>query len=138
MKGSFWLFGAIFSFLGVSCENDSDIKANITGYWSVKSAFRDKRETRLLADVFFQFGADGKMLTNLPNTSDIATDYELKDHKITQKATSAITYDIQDLSDTTMVLIMEMNNTPFEIHLEKTNPPPTGAIESPVSPGDSL
>ena len=137
MKGSFWLFGAIFSFLCVACENDHvPSKDTVTGYWSVGKAFRDKRETRLLAEVFFQFGADGKMFTNLPNTSDNPTDFDLKGMQLTQNAPTPITYQIQDFSDSTLVLSMEMNNTPFEIHLNKTTPPappaPIDTLQAPV------
>ncbi len=139
MKGSFWLIGAIFSFLYVSCDNEAvKNKARVTGYWSVGKAFRDNRETRLLADVFFQFGTDGKMLTNLPNTSDVSTEFELTNNKITQKTLTPITYNILHISDSAMVLVLEMNNTPFEIHLNKTTPPPPAPVDTLTLPTDTL
>ena len=135
MKGSIWLLGAIFSLFCVSCGNDTFDKTKITGYWSVEKALRDKRETRLLADVFFQFGEDGKMLTNLPNTTEAATDFEVTDNKIIQKTTSPIAYNILSISDSTMVLGLEMNNTQFEIQLQKTTQP---SIELIPEPTDTL
>lgn len=139
MKGSFWLIGAIFSFLCVSCENNAvKNKTKVVGYWSVGKALRDKRETRLLADVFFQFSPDGKMLTNLPNTIDVSTDFTVTDDKIVQNAPTPITYNIQDMTDSTMILSVEMNNTPFEIHLFKSTPPLTVPLDSLSQPTDSL
>jgi hypothetical protein len=137
MKGSFWLIGAIFSFLCVSCENNAvKNKTKVIGYWSVGKALRDKRETRLLADVFFQFGADGKMLTNLPNTTETLTDFTVTDDKIVQNAATPITYSIQDVTDSTMILAVEMNNTPFEIYLLKTTAPVP--VDTLPQPTDSL
>jgi hypothetical protein len=139
MKGYFWLLGAIFSLLCTSCEDDVvKNKGSVVGYWSVKKAYRDKRETRLLADVYFQFSATGKMFTNLPNTAEDSTDYELKDAKIIQKTEVPITYAIQEMSDSVMILVLEMNNTPFEIHLNKTTPPPPVPADSLSQPTDSL
>ena len=139
MKPFFWLLTALLPIFCISCENDSlKHKANVTGYWKVDKAFRDKRETMLLADVFFQFGGDGKMFTNLPNTSEDTTGYEMKDGIITQKTPVPIQYNIVDVTDTTLLLTIEMNNTPFEIHLKKTTPPPPGAVDSLVVPVDTL
>lgn len=138
MKRSFWLFGAIFSLLFVSCENDIEKnKTYVFGYWSVKKAFRDKRETNLLSEVFFRFEANGKMLTNLPNTSDQPTDFEVQEATIIQKIPSPIQYNIEQISDSSMVLTMTMRNTPFEIHLIKTTPPLPSELTPPM-PSDSL
>jgi hypothetical protein len=133
MKGSFWPMGAIFSslFVFVSCNTDAvKSNTNVTGYWTVVSALRDSRETRLLSDVFFQFESDGKMLTNLPNTADTTTYFEVKEDKIIQKSAPAVTYNILSKSDTTMTLRLEINNTPFEIHLKRKNEPLPSPIDS--------
>lgn len=132
MKGSFWLLSAIFSLSLYSCEDDAvKTKANVAGYWSVEKAYRDKRQTSLLGDVFFQFHEDGKMLTNLPNTSEVPTDYEVKGDQLIQKTSPNIVYKIHAISDSTMVLSLEMNNTPFEIHLHKSagNAAPADSME---------
>lgn len=139
MKRSFWLSVAIFSFTCIACGAPVvKDKSSITGYWSVAKAFRDKRETKLLGDVFFRFDADGKMITNLPNTSEEATDFEIKEDKIIQKTPTPITYSIQELVDSNMVLLLEMNNTPFEIHLKKSAIPPAPPVDSLEMKADTL
>jgi hypothetical protein len=139
MKGYFWLFSAILSCTCLACENDVALnKSNITGYWVVGKALRDKHETRLLADVFFQFGTDGKMFTNLPNTADVATDFEVKANQIIQKTVTPIVYAVQDFSDSTLVLALEMNNTPFEIYLIKSVAGKASPIDSLPQPTDTL
>ena len=124
MKGSFWLFSAIFSFFFVSCEGDTaKSKPQITGYWSVEKAFRDSRATSLLNDVFFRFGADGKMFTNLPNTSIDPAPFEMNEGSLVQKTEPPILYNILEITDSTLVLTFKVQNTPFEFHLKKTHPP---------------
>lgn len=135
MKRSIWLFIAMFSCLLSSCGTDAEkFKNAVPGYWIVEQAFRDQNETQLLSGVFFQFGDDGKMLTNLPNTAEGMTDFELIGEIITQKAATPIQYNIKGISDTSLVLAMVISNTPFEIHLKKSSAPleePADTLELP-------
>lgn len=131
MKGSFWLFGAIISCLFISCDNQTEKnKANIIGNWTVVTAFREKRETRLLNEVYFQFGADGKMLTNLPVTTEPRADYSVNNNTIVMQGGNPISFEIVDLADSSAVLSVELRNTLFEIHLKKTVALPTPPEES--------
>jgi hypothetical protein len=141
MKGPFGPVVAIISSLifFVSCKTDTPKSyPTVTGYWVVASALRDTRETRLLADVFFLFEPDGKMFTNLPNTAETTTDYEVKEDKIIQQSTPIAVYNILSKSDTTMTLNLEINNTAFEIHLKKTTPPLPSPIDSLSKPKNNL
>ncbi len=132
MKRFFGLGMAIFSCLIVSCDSDTEkTKAFIPGYWAMESAFRDTRETTLLNDVYFQFEAGGTMVTNLPNTAEAPTVFELKDNIIVQKTDSPIKYNIVSITDSTLVLALNIRNTPFEFHLKKTSPPaPPQGVET--------
>lgn len=125
---------AIYSFLTVSCTNDAPpSKPILVGYWSMEKALRDSRETNLLDAVFFQFEANGTMFTNLPNTSDAPTEFELNDNIIVQKTADKVQYNILSITDTTLVLAFNRRNTPFEFHLKKTAAP-----LPPATPADSL
>lgn len=121
MKRFFWHILAIFACISISCGSDTEkTRKLIPGYWTMGSAFRDSRETTLLNDVYFQFDSAGTMVTNLPNTAEGSTGFELKDNIIVQKANSPIEYNIVAITDSTLVLALKIRNTPFEFHLKKT------------------
>lgn len=110
---------AVISLLFFSCGTTTiQNKGQLNGYWKVMSALRDKRETKLLADVFFEFGEAG-MRTNLPITSDGFAEYDISNNQILQKTNPPIHYSVVELTDSIMVMTMEMNNTPFELRLKK-------------------
>ncbi len=116
-----------------ACGDDNvGTQASILGRWELTKGFRNKKETETLSGVYFQFGSDGKMQTNLPLGAEIPTDYELKKNEIHQKSPQAVTYVIQSLTDSTLVLTMEMRGMTFEMQLTKAPPP-----EEPI-PQDSL
>ncbi len=115
----------------VSCESDAGKnKPLIYGYWAMEKAFRDSKETTLLNDVYFRFDSTGTMATNLPNTAEGSTEYELKDNLILQKAPNPIEYSIIAVTDSTLMLALNIRETPFEFHLKKTTPPVPAPAES--------
>ncbi len=120
-----WYFGLLIATIVIfSCENPVDnYPKQLKGYWAVTSAFRDAQETKLLAEVFFEFDSTNRMLTNLPHTAEGYTEFSLQKEKIIQKAEPPIVYNIVSLTDTSLVLSLEVSNTPFEIHLKKATPP---------------
>lgn len=126
---------AIFSFLASACvDNHAQNKPGITGNWAVFKAFRDKRQTSLLNGVYFQFAGNGKMRTNLPNTSqDTDLDYVVEKDQIVQKSDTPLNYKIENVSDSILILSFEMNNTPFELHLSRVK-----ELNIPVQQPDTL
>ncbi len=119
--------------LMASCFDDnSKNQYAIEGRWELTKGFRNQKETETLQGVFFQFGADGKMSTNLPVGADAPTVYELSKNEIRQKSPQEVVYTIQSASDSSLVLAMELRGIQFELQLRKVVP---GAEEAPV---DSL
>lgn len=111
--------------LVASCiDDDKKIPYSIEGRWELVKGFRNQKETETLQGVFFQFGSDGKMKTNLPVGADVPTDYELHKNEIRQKSPQPVVYQIQSASDTLLVLSMEIRGIQFELQLEKA--PPVG------------
>lgn len=127
-------------FLFAGCEEDtSKTQALITGRWELFKGFRNQKETETLQGVFFQFGGDGKMLTNLPVGADAPTEYELKKNEIHQKSPQPITYFIQSATDTMLVLTMELRGMQFEMQLQRAMPATeTAPQDSLAQPADSL
>ena len=124
-----------------ACGDDAvgTARSSVVGRWELTKGFRNKKETETLSGVYFQFGADGKMQTNLPVGADTPTDYELKKNEIHQKSPQPVVYSIQSATDTSLVLAMEIRGMQFEMHLKKTPPPVESAPNDSLSqPSDSL
>lgn len=117
----------------IACDDDSGkIQASIHGRWELVKGFRNQKETETLQGVFFHFDPDGKMITNLPTGADAPTDYELNKNEIHQKSPQPVVYKIQSVTDSTLVLAMEMRGILFEMQLQKAHPP------AETAPQDSL
>ena len=134
------ILGSVSVILLAACDDDtSATQASIAGRWELTKGFRNQKETETLSGVFFQFGTDGKMSTNLPVGADAPTVYELRRNEIHQKSPQAVTYFIQNVTDTTLVLALEMRGMQFEMHLKKAvanmEPPPQDSL---TQPADSL
>ncbi len=127
------LFGACM-FMGCG-DNNKKTQASILGRWELSKGFRNKIETGTLAGVFFQFGEDGKMMTNLPLGADVPTDYELKKNEIHQKSPQEVVYNIMSVTDSMLVLTMEMRGVEFELHLQRAPEPAEELLET---EGDSI
>jgi hypothetical protein len=113
-----------------SCEDISEkTQAAIIGHWELTKALRNDRETGTLEGVFFDFGADGKMRTNLPVGADAPVDYEVDKKTIIQKTAQTIRYEAVTIADSTLVMKMEMRGMTFEMHFRR--------VEAPM-PADSL
>ena len=118
----------------VACDDDTPEKneASIFGRWELVKGFRNQKETETLAGVYFIFGQDGKMQTNLPVGADTPTDFEQKKNEILQKSPQPLRYNIQSVTDTTLVLTIELRSTQFEMQLQRAvpAPPPENAPDS--------
>jgi hypothetical protein len=124
--------------LCVACENKTQKnQASLLGRWEMAEAFRNQKATQLLAGVYFDFGADGKMTTNLPTTAEGATEYVVEKDNITQKTTLPIVYHIAHLSETELVLEVELRNVPFELRLRRA-PAAEPPFDTLQGRGDSL
>lgn len=107
-----------------SCEDSSEkTQAGIIGHWQLTKALRNERETGTLEGVYFDFGADGKMQTNLPVGAEVPVEYELDKTTIIQKTPQAIRYQAITVEDSLLVLQLEMRGMTFEMHLRRAAPP---------------
>lgn len=103
--------------------------------------FRNERETEMLAGVFFFFGADGKMQTNLPVGAELPTEFDVKKNEILQKSPQPVTYSIQSVSDSTLVLTMEMRGVSFKLEMQRAMDIPEqqpDTLNDETQPGESL
>lgn len=115
----------------IACEDETDKnRAAVQGRWEVRKAFRNEKETDSLAGAYFQFGADGKMQTNIVGSEEPA-DYTVRKNEIEQKGAQPVKYLIEETSDSTLRLSMRLRGVDFELQLVRAD----AATES--TPGDS-
>ena len=124
---------AFASFLFASCENETENNQTaLVGRWQLTKGLRNRNETQTLKGVYYQFGADGKMQTNLPIGAEAPTDYVVKKNKIEQRSAPPVTYQIQTLTDTLLVMTLEMHGVPFEFQFRRMpDNAPTDALPTP-------
>ncbi|HMQ48201.1 MAG TPA: hypothetical protein PKA00_12475 [Saprospiraceae bacterium] len=104
------------------CKNEqANAAEQIVGQWSLQEATRDGEPTSLLSELYFHFTSDGQMETNLPVAPGKAT-YLLEGKKIMQKGENgAVEYTIQSISDSVLILAIELKDTPFRFLLKRNN-----------------
>lgn len=108
-----------------ACDTTEKNKDALVGYWQLTKGLRNKSETPTLQGVYYQFGADGKMQTNLPIGAEQPTDYVIQENKIEQKSSQPVSYLIQSLNDSMLVLTTDLRGIPFEFHFRRSLEPPS-------------
>lgn len=104
-------------------ETASVSQENIIGKWELEEGYRNGRLTESLTDTYFEFFMEGKMRTNLGAVGE--SDYVLEGKKISQHNDRfSIVYQIEDFSDTSLVLSMTLRDFPFLLKLKKAIPEP--------------
>jgi hypothetical protein len=113
---SLLLFAAACS----SGEPSSFEKKDLLGRWELERAWRNGKQTETLTGTFYSFTDAGVMTTNLtPRLTEENFSFTLSGDEILQQATPPVTYKVESLSDSSMVLTMTINNFPFRLQLKK-------------------
>lgn len=111
----------IFSGLSLlACGSDTEAtQSQLLGYWQLENAYRNGRLTESLDGLFFDFGPDGRLVTNISGQEEQGT-YEVDDDQILQRQTSLdADYVIEEVSDTSLVLRTQLRNYVFRLGLRK-------------------
>ncbi|TNE61969.1 MAG: hypothetical protein EP344_05435 [Bacteroidetes bacterium] len=104
----------------VSCEEDTNTNGPaLSGRWELANGFRNGKETETLSGTYFQFDTDGNMITNLPVGPEQLMPYKLEKNIIRQQTTPPVEYEVQTLSDTSLVLGLELRGMQFTMHFVK-------------------
>lgn len=109
--------------LSTGCEDEkTKQQALLTGRWELVRGFRNAKETETLAGTYFRFEEQGKMQTNLPlGANENAVDFTLEKNEIIQSGPMPIKYTIQKLTDTELILVLELRGMQFEMHMKRTS-----------------
>lgn len=127
-----------FSTLVLVSSCNDETKNNslaLIGRWEIVQGFRNQRPTATLGGTYFQFSEDGKMQTNLPIGPEEPMEYSVSRNEIRQKSTPPIKYTIQSLSDSMLILNMELRGMQFEMHFLRASEPAEGTLP-PVTEGE--
>ena len=104
--------------LAIGCKNEQteEQTGSLEGRWELVSATVDGSNTDRLRDLYFVFLPDSSVQTNLMG-SEANYKYTLEDHQITQFSDPQVIYTMQSLSDSTLVLEMQVQGATFNISL---------------------
>jgi len=108
--------------LPFSCADSETAKNEemILGRWELKQAVRNGKMTDALKGIFFDFKEEGKMVSNFNfNAEEQALDYTINKKVLAQKGTENLTYAIEKISTTELILSTEYKKFKFELQLEK-------------------
>ncbi len=123
MKLMFRLFTglcALLLFLLPACLLDNEeARQQLLGRWELEQAFRNGRPTESLDQLYFVFHPDGNLETNLTGQPEVGS-YEFDGDEIQQRETSiSADFQVESLSDSTLVLRTQLRNYGFRFNLRK-------------------
>lgn len=122
MKYLFWI--ALLGMTLTACASDAAEKAaeaknQLLGKWELESAERGGKKTDSLRGLYFEFGADGSIVTNILGSEEAGA-YEMKEGVIEQRSPRMeVNYQVESLGDSTLVLITNLRNTDFKFVLSR-------------------
>jgi hypothetical protein len=109
---------SVFALFTSSCEEEPKFDAKaLSGRWELVKGLRNQKETETLSGTYFLF-QEGEMQTNLPVGPEELIDYELDKNIIRQKNTPPVEYTIRELTDSLLILGLELRGMQFEMHFK--------------------
>ncbi|OAV45599.1 hypothetical protein [Lewinella sp. 4G2] len=101
-----------------SCVKDvSDTPATIEGRWELQKAMRNNMETEMLEGLYYEFSPKGGLNTNLMGNESPGSYIEEEGTIITQGVIPPLTYDVLELTDSTLHLRTELQGFRFDFEL---------------------
>lgn len=113
----------------LSCEDETKTNNSaLIGRWEIVRGLRNQKPTETLSGTYFRFGDDGKMQTNLPIGPEEPMEYTVSRNEIRQKSTPPVKYLIQDITDSTLALSLELRGMQFEMHFRRISELPAEPV----------
>lgn len=101
----------------MSCDTDSDKKANLDGRWEMKYGELNGQPAPALEGMYFQF--EGKnVTTNFNETAmDETIPFQFKESKIIKQSNPSVEFDVVSLTDSTLEMTTELRGYDFKLVL---------------------
>lgn len=113
------LLGLFWSSCG---EDKPSVEDNLLlGRWELVEASVNGATTDRLRNLYFVFLPDTSVQTNIMG-SETNYSYELNEMQVNQHSDPPMVYQLQQFSDSTLVLETEIRGSAFLIHLKKAQP----------------
>ena len=128
-------FLGAFLFLFTACQDEKKDTPTfdgdqLIGRWEIIEAYRNGKKTETLTDTFYEFDRSGKLSTNLtPSATKEEYDYKFDGSEIKQAGGLETVYQVENLTDSLLVLSMNINKFPFRLTLGKVVAQDTSAEE---------
>ncbi|MBX2928751.1 MAG: hypothetical protein KF852_13025 [Saprospiraceae bacterium] len=115
---AFLVFSALL--YASACGTDKpNVEELLPGRWTVADATRDNRPTTTLTGLFFEFAPDGRVNTNINNSTETMR-FTVVDNIIQQRqGTLDADYKVETMSDKEMVVTTRLYDVDFKIRLVK-------------------
>ncbi len=105
----------------LACRNDrnDDLLEQLIGRWEIEEAYRSGRLTESLAELYFEFLPNGKLLTNIAGMPEEVA-YELSGKKILQRNGQIdVEYQVESIEADNLVLTTNLRNYAFRFVLSR-------------------
>ncbi|NJC25118.1 hypothetical protein [Neolewinella antarctica] len=105
-----------------SCNSeDAEIVASLEGRWLLDKALRNNMETEMLEGLYYEFGVDSTIQTNLLGKEQNGT-YSLNERSIiTLGVVPKLDYKITEVSDSTLQVRTELQGFRFDFLLKRAD-----------------
>ncbi len=108
------------SIFACQTRNTAETAQMLVGRWELVQALRNGNPTESLAELYFEFTADGKLLTNIAGMPEEGT-YELKEEQLLQRNTQLdADYTIEEIADSNLTLTTNLRGYAFRFDLKKS------------------
>jgi hypothetical protein len=102
----------------ISCKTDKN-RAIFDGKWNLTYGEYNGQPAPGLEKIYFSFHNDS-LKTNFSATAEeVESTFKLKEKKLIQQTSEPITYDVEELTDSTMKLKTELRGSDFILTLTK-------------------
>ncbi|MFN7118823.1 MAG: hypothetical protein ACK4TA_18635 [Saprospiraceae bacterium] len=116
---SLLILGTI-SLFACNTNNTAETAQLLVGRWELVQALRNGSPTESLAELYFEFTADGKLMTNITGVPEEGT-YELKKEQLLQRNTQIdADYTIEEIADSSLTLTTNLRGYSFQFDLKKS------------------
>lgn len=110
----------LLAILLISCTEDAtNSPATVEGHWELVQALRNNTETGMLDGLHFDFKPGGQLVTNLMGNEDPGTYVWEGDEIFTEGVKLPLTYDVQEITDSTMHLRSSYRGFQFDFILAR-------------------
>lgn len=103
----------------VACKEDKIKKEQLNGHWLLSAGRYNNQPAPFLDRIYFKFN-DNQLTTNFnPASTEETVAFKISDTKIVKETADKMTFNIDNLTDSTLELSAELRGADFKLILKK-------------------